>query len=187
VRSSPHPLTRWVFVAHNNYNYDKKVLDQECARVGTKVPPEWRMFDTFFLSMSLQKGQKRGKGFHKLVNLAQFYQVPPREAHRAMSDVLTMYDVFQKMIGGAPEEKVNDAMFEPHPIIAVAQIVSDYPVQNPTEEVKLQKRPVSPPISEMEIKDEIEEEVILADVPEEAIVSVQPHKKRLTKKIVCND
>ncbi len=115
-----------VFIAHNNYGFDKKVLDLECSRIDEKAPKEWRHFDTLWFSRTMHKGMKApggGRFSHTLQNLRKFYHIKANQAHRALADVEIMYKVFKKMIGDAPRKDVYEAMVGAHCILGVKAVV----------------------------------------------------------------
>ena len=115
-----------VFIAHNNYGFDKKVLDLECSRIDEKAPKEWRHFDTLWFSRSMHKGMKGpdgGRFSHTLQNLRKFYHIKANQAHRALADVEIMYKVFKKIIGDAPRKDVYEAMVGSHCILEVKAVV----------------------------------------------------------------
>lgn len=86
-----------VLVAHNNDAFDQPFLEAEYQRAGLSMP-KWLFFDTLRWARKYRPDLPR----HSLQILREAYGIPPNQAHRALSDVLVLQQVFHKMVDDLP-------------------------------------------------------------------------------------
>lgn len=94
-----------ILVAHNNDSFDFPLLEKECRRHSLN-PLELRTID------SLKWAQKYRPDLpkHNLQYLRQVYGLSENQAHRALDDVITLYNVFSALIGDLSAEQVFSLM-----------------------------------------------------------------------------
>ncbi|EPP37471.1 DNA polymerase III PolC-type [Chlamydia avium] len=90
-----------ILVAHNNDSFDFPLLEKECRRHSLEIL-ELRTID------SLKWAQKYRPDLpkHNLQYLRQVYGFSENQAHRALDDVITLYNVFSALIGDLSVEQV---------------------------------------------------------------------------------
>ena len=81
-------------VAHNNDSFDLPFLEKEFARAKRSLPQHWIFIDSLKWARKYRKDLPR----HSLQFLRQIYGIAPNQAHRALDDVMVLYQVFQMMI-----------------------------------------------------------------------------------------
>ena len=81
-------------VAHNNDSFDLPFLEKEFARAEQSIPSHWFFVDSLKWARRYRKDLPR----HSLQFLRQMYGIAPNQAHRALDDVMVLYQVFQMMI-----------------------------------------------------------------------------------------
>lgn len=94
-----------VLVAHNNDAFDKVFLEAEFKR-GDLVMPNWTFLDTLKWSRKYRFDLPR----HSLQSLREVYGIEANTAHRALDDVLVLYQIFSKMTGDLSWETILDLM-----------------------------------------------------------------------------
>ncbi len=113
-----------LFVGHNIYAHDWKILGNECTRIGKALPKFWKPFDTLYLA-----GMLYGKGGNSQVELCHRLGVEVLKAHDALNDVKMLEGVFKAMVGDAKMDKVLKAAILPpedHPVVSVAKIIDKH-------------------------------------------------------------
>ena len=84
-------------IAHNNFRYDKRVLERECERNNRKIPNNWLFGDTIPLYKEFFPNKKRGYSLGVLYK--DITEVDIVDAHNAMADVYALKLVFEKIWG----------------------------------------------------------------------------------------
>jgi DNA polymerase III epsilon subunit-like protein len=108
-----------VFVMHNGYEHDWRILKAECARILDGIPRHWIPFDSLYLARSLKVSED-----NSLTQLAHRFQVPLLRAHDAFNDATMLKGVFEKMVGTTPLiEVLGKIPGQQHPISQVASII----------------------------------------------------------------
>jgi len=80
-------------IAHNADGFDTPFLRAEFKRNGVDFPSEWLFIDSLKWSRRYRKDLPR----HSLQFLRQSYGIPANQAHRALNDVMVLYEVFKAM------------------------------------------------------------------------------------------
>ncbi len=88
-----------VLIAHNNDRFDKLFLEAESGRCGL-VLPQWKYLDTLKWSRKYRSDLPS----HALPSLREVYGLEANRAHRALDDVMILYQVFSIMIDDLPIE-----------------------------------------------------------------------------------
>lgn len=94
-----------VLIAHNNDGFDKHFIEAEYERNGL-VLPEWEYLDTLKWARRYRPDLPR----HSLQHLREAYGITANNAHRALDDVMVLYDVFSRMIDDLSIEKVMELL-----------------------------------------------------------------------------
>ena len=92
-----------VLIAHNNDAFDKLFLEAEMERAGLKMP-QWIFLDSLKWSRKYRSDLPR----HSLQFLREAYGIESNQAHRALDDVIVLYQVFSKMTGDLGMDTVLD-------------------------------------------------------------------------------
>lgn len=79
-------------VGHNINTFDLKVLYRECHRIYKKMPDN-QFVDTLILSRKLLPNLEH----HKLTDLAEYYNIETKGAHRALADCYMNQAVYEMM------------------------------------------------------------------------------------------
>ncbi len=103
--------TDCILIAHNNDKFDKLFLEAEAARVGLTLP-SWRYVDT----LKWARKYRSDLPSHALQSLREVYGFAANQAHRALDDVIILYQIFSVMIDDLPIEKVLELMNQPTPL-----------------------------------------------------------------------
>ena len=82
-----------VLIAHNNDAFDKIFLTVECKRHQLSLPP-YPFLDSLKWSRKYRPDLPR----HSLQHLREVFQIPPNQAHRALDDVMVLYQIFSRLI-----------------------------------------------------------------------------------------
>jgi len=90
-----------VLIAHNNDQFDQHFLIAEAKRAGIHFP-EWSMVDSLKWARKYRPDLPR----HSLQFLREIYDIPVNTAHRALDDVMILYQVFSAMIDDLSMEQV---------------------------------------------------------------------------------
>lgn len=97
-----------VLIAHNNDGFDKLFLHHEFKRASLPLP-SWDYVDTLKWARKYRPDLPR----HTLQHLREVYQIPPNQAHRALDDVMVLYQVFSAMTDDLPIETVMELLSGP--------------------------------------------------------------------------
>lgn len=100
-----------ILIAHNNDGFDKFFIEAEYQRSGLELPP-WEYLDTLKWSRRYRPDLPR----HSLQHLREVYGIAANNAHRALDDVMVLYEVFSKMIDDLPIEVVQQLLHKPQVI-----------------------------------------------------------------------
>lgn len=90
-----------VLIAHNNDGFDKYFIEAEFKRANLAIP-SWEYLDTLKWARRYRPDLPR----HSLQHLREIYDIPSNNAHRALDDVMVLYEVFSKMIDDLSIETV---------------------------------------------------------------------------------
>lgn len=90
-----------VLIAHNNDSFDRIFLHAEAKRNGLQLPP-WKYLDSLKWARKYRPDLPR----HTLQFLREIYDIPKNQAHRALDDVVVLYQLFSAMIDDLPLETV---------------------------------------------------------------------------------
>lgn len=82
-----------VLIAHNNDGFDKHFIEAEYGRNGLEMP-DWIYFDSLKWARRYRPDLPR----HALQHLREIYGIEANNAHRALDDVMVLYQVFSLMI-----------------------------------------------------------------------------------------
>jgi len=94
-----------VLIAHNNDAFDKLFLEAEFKRGGLIIP-QWKYIDSLKWSRKYRKDLPR----HSLQFLREAYGIESNQAHRALDDVMVLYQIFSKMIDDIEMKKVLELL-----------------------------------------------------------------------------
>lgn len=94
-----------VLIAHNNDGFDKHFLAHEFQRATLEMP-SWPMIDSLKWARKYRPDLPR----HHLQFLRQTYGIKENQAHRALDDVMVLYQIFSVMIDDLPLEKVLELL-----------------------------------------------------------------------------
>ncbi|MGC1877739.1 MAG: DUF3820 family protein [Rhabdochlamydiaceae bacterium] len=97
-----------VLIAHNNDAFDKLFLEQEFKRATLEFP-KFRFIDTLKWARKYRNDLPR----HTLQSLREVYGLSANQAHRALDDVMVLYQVFSVMIDDLSIEKVLELLSSP--------------------------------------------------------------------------
>jgi len=100
--------TDCVLIAHNNDRFDKLILEAEAARSGLTLP-SWRYIDTIKWSRKYRPDLPS----HALQSLREVYGFAANQAHRALDDVMILYQISSVMFDDLPIEKVLELLSQP--------------------------------------------------------------------------
>lgn len=82
-----------VLIAHNNDAFDKFFIEAEYARHSLEMP-SWEYLDSLKWARRYRPDLPR----HSLQHLREAYGIAANNAHRALDDVIILYEVFSRMI-----------------------------------------------------------------------------------------
>jgi DNA polymerase III subunit epsilon len=100
-----------VLIAHNNDSFDKLFVEAEYERSGLLLP-EWEYLDTLKWARRYRPDLPR----HALQHLREVYGITANNAHRALDDVMVLYEVFSKMIDDLSIDTVLELLSKPQVI-----------------------------------------------------------------------
>ncbi len=89
-------------IAHNGESFDVPFLQHECKRNDLELPGHWLYIDSLKWSRRYRKDLPR----HSLQFLRQTYGIAANQAHRALNDVMVLYDVFKAMTDDLSIEEI---------------------------------------------------------------------------------
>jgi DNA polymerase-3 subunit epsilon len=90
-----------VLIAHNNDAFDKLFLEAEFRRASLEIP-NWIYIDSLKWSRKYRTDLPR----HSLQFLREVYGIEANQAHRALDDVIVLYQIFSRMIDDLKMDKV---------------------------------------------------------------------------------
>ncbi len=96
-----------VLIAHNNDSFDQPFMAAEFERVGMAVP-KW----TFLDSLKWARKYRRDLPKHNLQFLRETYGIAVNSAHRALDDVMVLYQIFSRMVDDLSMKKILDLLSE---------------------------------------------------------------------------
>ena len=98
-----------VFIAHNNINYDRLVLDQEFKRHKVELPEKWRYFDT--LQYARFSMPNLGRGKYSLSKLYEhLFSVQMKNAHSALYDADALSKIVIHLFKNLSLEQVTNIL-----------------------------------------------------------------------------
>ena len=97
-----------VLIAHNNDAFDKLFLQAEYKRAGVALPV-FEYIDTLKWARKYHPDLPK----HSLQTLREVYGIPANQAHRALDDVVILYNVFSCMIDDLPIETLLRLLSQP--------------------------------------------------------------------------
>ncbi len=120
-----------VLIAHNNEGFDKPFLQEEFKR-GSLPIPSWRYLDSLKWARKYRPDLPR----HSLQHLREAYGIPANTAHRALDDVMTLYEIFSRMVDDLgidqifllleKSQKMSSMPFGKHQGKPLSQVPKDY-------------------------------------------------------------
>lgn len=102
-----------VLIAHNNDNFDMPLLRHEFNRHAVAMPSTWIFMDSLKWSRRYRSDLPR----HTLQFLRETYGIAANNAHRALDDVLVLFELFSQMIDDLSMEEVLQLMSKPMDIL----------------------------------------------------------------------
>lgn len=100
-----------VLIAHNNDSFDKLFLEAEFRRNDLSLP-SWRHLDSLKWSRKYRPDLPR----HSLQHLREVYGIAANNAHRALDDVIVLYEVFSRMIDDLSIETILKLLDSPQKV-----------------------------------------------------------------------
>ena len=94
-----------VLIAHNNDAFDKPFLEAEFQRGSIKIP-NWIFLDSLKWSRKYRRDLPR----HSLQFLREAYGIEANQAHRALDDVIVLYQVFSRMVDDLSLTKILELL-----------------------------------------------------------------------------
>ncbi|MBI5274454.1 MAG: DUF3820 family protein [Chlamydiales bacterium] len=94
-----------VLIAHNNDTFDKVILTNECKRENLTLP-SFRYIDTLKWARKYRPDLPK----HSLQYLREIYCIAENTAHRALDDVMVLYQIFSKMVDNLPLTTIMDLL-----------------------------------------------------------------------------
>lgn len=95
-----------VLIAHNADSFDTPFLQNEFRRNDVQLPQEWIFLDSLKWSRRYRKDLPR----HSLQFLRQTYGITANQAHRALNDVMVLYEVFKAMTDDLSCEQILELL-----------------------------------------------------------------------------
>ena len=94
-------------VAHNGDNFDLPFLRAEMKRAGLDLPKNWIFIDSLKWARRYRPDLPR----HSLQYLRQVYGIQENRAHRALNDVMTLYEVYRCMVDDLTPEQTHQLLY----------------------------------------------------------------------------
>lgn len=101
-----------LLIAHNNDAFDYHFLRLEFERNAMQMP-EWKFFDTLKWARRYRPDLPR----HTLQFLREIYGVAANNAHRALDDVIVLYEIFTLMTDDLSVDEVYQALNRPKTLL----------------------------------------------------------------------
>ena len=95
-----------LLIAHNNDAFDKLFLEEEGSRSSFTLPSNWKFLDSLKWARKYRPDLPR----HSLQYLREIYGIKKNQAHRALDDVMVLYQVFSSMIDDLDVKTVIELM-----------------------------------------------------------------------------
>ena len=121
-------------VAHNLWAFDEPFLRTELMRVKQDLPSNWLCID----SLRWARRYRRDLPRHSLQYLRQIYGIKENQAHRALNDVMVLYEVFCNMVDDLSCEEIYRLLAKAEGRTTAVNFQS---VAN-TQDVRAEKQPV---------------------------------------------
>lgn len=97
-----------VLIAHNNERFDKLFLEAESSRSNLALP-SWKYID----SLKWSRKYRSDLPSHSLQNLREAFGIAANQAHRALDDVMVLYQIFSTMVDDLEMEMVLELLSTP--------------------------------------------------------------------------
>lgn len=97
-----------ILIAHNNDAFDKLFLELECQRSNLLLP-SWRYIDSLKWSRKYRSDLRS----HSLQSLREVYGIAANQAHRALDDVMVLYQIFTLMVDDLSYETILQLLSQP--------------------------------------------------------------------------
>ncbi len=101
-----------VLIAHNCDSFDRPILHHECKREQVEMP-NFSYIDTLKWARKYRPDLPR----HSLQYLRELYGVQENNAHRALDDVMVLYQVFSMMVDDLPLPTILDLLSKKEPMM----------------------------------------------------------------------
>ncbi len=112
-------------IAHNGDSFDVPFLRHECKRFDLVLPDSWLYIDSLKWSRRYRKDLPR----HSLQFLRQTYGIQANQAHRALNDVMVLYEVFKAMTDDLSCEQIANLLNRVNEPVAVQEAVKPKPLE----------------------------------------------------------
>jgi DNA polymerase-3 subunit epsilon len=96
-----------ILIAHNNDNFDKLFLENEFKRIDVEFP-KFKFVDSLKWARKYRSDLPR----HALQYLREIYKINANNAHRALDDVMVLYEVFQNMVDDLSIDTIYDLIYK---------------------------------------------------------------------------
>jgi DNA polymerase-3 subunit epsilon len=120
-----------ILIAHNNDTFDLPFMREEFKRCGIAMP-SWRFLDSLKWARRYRPDLPR----HTLQFLREMYEIPPNNAHRALDDVMVLYQVFSFLTDDISIDTAYNLLHRPKSIqhmpfgkyqnVPIAKVPADY-------------------------------------------------------------
>lgn len=97
-----------VLIAHNNDGFDYHFLKAEFGRSGMTLP-SWKFLDSLKWARRYRNDLPR----HTLQFLREIYGIQANNAHRALDDVIVLYQVFKHMVDDLSIDEIYNLLNKP--------------------------------------------------------------------------
>ena len=101
-----------ILIAHNNDGFDVHFLRHECEKHDVILPTTWEYLDTLKWARRYRPDLPK----HSLQYLREIYEIEANNAHRALDDVVVLYEVFCAMTPGLTPQEAHVLMKKPQEI-----------------------------------------------------------------------
>lgn len=98
-----------MLIAHNNDAFDQPFLASEFARHQIEMPSSWQFLDSLKWARRYRTDLPR----HGLQVLRESYGIEANQAHRALDDVVVLFEVFRRMTDDLSIDQVHALMSKP--------------------------------------------------------------------------
>lgn len=94
-----------IMIAHNNDSFDQPLLNNEMKRVALQTP-DWLYLDSLKWARKYRFDLPR----HNLQFLREAYNITANQAHRALDDVMVLYEIFSQLTDDLPIHTIYELM-----------------------------------------------------------------------------